>query len=276
MDEHEWSNSHNPAWMLNWLAGGLHERKKRLFAHACCQRIMHLLPDNDCRNAVRSIARLADGRLPEDERAQVRSTIFPLVGAHRSLAFYSVASVVFALSRDEDPSPWAGIGAGAWCQGGSPTCQNYSSLAAIAASQARSYAAAELVWTKNDTGSLWALIKRAMFFRPCLQTNAQEYAIQCDLLRDTVGNPFRPALLPANCRSEDAIRIAEDIFNTGLYENLPVLGDALEDAGCVDTGILGHCRHDAMHVPGCFVVDLVLDRNSYGKGGAVTPADALR
>jgi hypothetical protein len=41
---------------------------------------------------------------------------------------------------------------------------------------------------------------------------------------------------------------------------LPILADALEEAGCTDPEILGHCRGEEEHVRGCWVVDLILDK----------------
>jgi hypothetical protein len=40
---------------------------------------------------------------------------------------------------------------------------------------------------------------------------------------------------------------------------MPVLAEALEDAGCDDEQLLGHCRDHEPHVRGCWAVDLVLE-----------------
>ena len=42
---------------------------------------------------------------------------------------------------------------------------------------------------------------------------------------------------------------------------MPILADALEDAGCDNEHLLGHCRGPGPHVRGCWVVDLVLARD---------------
>jgi hypothetical protein len=42
------------------------------------------------------------------------------------------------------------------------------------------------------------------------------------------------------------------------FERMPILADALMDAGCEDEQIIGHCRSGGPHVRGCWVVDLVL------------------
>jgi hypothetical protein len=42
---------------------------------------------------------------------------------------------------------------------------------------------------------------------------------------------------------------------------MPILADALEDAGCDNADILSHCRQPGAHVRGCWVVDLVLGKS---------------
>ena len=44
------------------------------------------------------------------------------------------------------------------------------------------------------------------------------------------------------------------------FGNLPVLADALQDAGCENADVLDHCRGPGSHVRGCWVVDLVLGK----------------
>src|SRR5262249_25241945 len=56
-------------------------------------------------------------------------------------------------------------------------------------------------------------------------------------------------------------RIAQAIYDERAFERLPVLADALEDAGCDNADILSHCRSDGPHVRGCWVVDLLLGKS---------------
>ena len=46
----------------------------------------------------------------------------------------------------------------------------------------------------------------------------------------------------------------------GDYGDLPVLADALEEAGCTGADLLAHCRSGGGHLPGCWAVDLILGR----------------
>jgi hypothetical protein len=84
------------------------------------------------------------------------------------------------------------------------------------------------------------------------------------LLRCVFGNPFRPApsLAPAvvSWNGSTVPKLAAAIYGERAFDRLPVLADALEDAGCTDAAILGHCRMGGEHARGCWVVDLVLGK----------------
>jgi hypothetical protein len=85
------------------------------------------------------------------------------------------------------------------------------------------------------------------------------------LLRDIFGPlPFRaialdPAWLTWNHATVHAI--AGRIYDERTFHDLPILADALEDAGCTDPDILAHCRQGGEHVRGCWVVDLILGKS---------------
>jgi hypothetical protein len=78
------------------------------------------------------------------------------------------------------------------------------------------------------------------------------------LLRDVVGIPFRPAPFDRWWRTADAVGLARGIYEDGVFDRMPLLADALMDAGCADDDILCHCRSAGPHVRGCWVVDRVL------------------
>jgi hypothetical protein len=90
-----------------------------------------------------------------------------------------------------------------------------------------------------------------------------ESTSQADLLRDIFGNPFRPASLdPAwlTWRDGTVPGLAQSIYEERAFERLPILADALEDAGCAGPDLLSHCRQPGIHVRGCWVVDLLLGK----------------
>jgi hypothetical protein len=87
-----------------------------------------------------------------------------------------------------------------------------------------------------------------------------EQAWQSALFRDIFGNPFRPVALDPSWRTEAVVALAEGIYAERAFERMPVLADALEDAGCSHDDIVSHCRGDGPHVKGCWVVDLLTGR----------------
>src|SRR5262249_18379904 len=87
-----------------------------------------------------------------------------------------------------------------------------------------------------------------------------QQAVQCQLLRDIFGNTFRPVTLDPAWRSSTVTSLAQAIYEKRAFDRLPILADALEDAGCDNADVLGHSRGGDEHVRGCWVVDLVLGR----------------
>jgi hypothetical protein len=89
---------------------------------------------------------------------------------------------------------------------------------------------------------------------------AAEEAVQCDLYRDVFGHPRRPPAFDPRWRTSTVLTIARQMDASRDFSPMPILADALQDAGCEDAEVLDHCRWDKPHVRGCWVADLVLDR----------------
>jgi hypothetical protein len=82
---------------------------------------------------------------------------------------------------------------------------------------------------------------------------------QVALAHDIFGNPFRPVAFDPSWRTDTAVSLARRMYESREFSALPILADALQDAGCEDADILGHCRDPRQpHVRGCWAVDLVL------------------
>jgi hypothetical protein len=78
---------------------------------------------------------------------------------------------------------------------------------------------------------------------------------------DVFGNPFRRAKFPPAWRTDTAVALAKQMYATQEFSAMPILADALQDAGCDNDDVLTHCRDpQRVHVRGCWVVDLVLER----------------
>jgi hypothetical protein len=76
-----------------------------------------------------------------------------------------------------------------------------------------------------------------------------------------VFGPPRPSAFDPRSRTADAIGVARAMYDARDFAAIPVLMDALLDAGCDDADILDHCRDTGPHVRGCWVVDLVLGKS---------------
>jgi hypothetical protein len=84
---------------------------------------------------------------------------------------------------------------------------------------------------------------------------------QSDLFRDIFGNPFRPVSFDAAWRTGTAMALARGMYESRDFGAMPILADALQDAGCDSADVLDHCRDPhATHYRGCWVVDLVLGK----------------
>jgi hypothetical protein len=89
-----------------------------------------------------------------------------------------------------------------------------------------------------------------------------ERAAQVVLIRDVFGNPFRPVAFSPAWRTATALALAKQMYDSRDFGAMPILADALQEAGCEDEAILSHCRDAAQpHVRGCWVVDLVLGKS---------------
>ncbi|MBN9117608.1 MAG: hypothetical protein J0I06_00280 [Planctomycetes bacterium] len=75
------------------------------------------------------------------------------------------------------------------------------------------------------------------------------------------GNPFRLVAFSPSWRTDTARALARQMYDLREFSAMPILADALQDAGCDDAAILDHCRStNQNHVRGCWVVDLVLGK----------------
>jgi len=84
----------------------------------------------------------------------------------------------------------------------------------------------------------------------------------CAIVRDVSGNPFRPVTFSSEWRTSTVIALAKHIYESRDFSAMPILADALQDAGCDNDDVLNHCRDpQQVHVRGCWVVDGVLGKS---------------
>jgi hypothetical protein len=138
-------------------------------------------------------------------------------------------------------------------------------LAALPAQLAQSYRAAHAVIQFGVNGfqsMAWyvALFSADLFGKNAWETEQGRLIL---LLRDILGNPFCPRVIDPHWLTWNdgtVAKLAENIYAERTFDRLPILADALEEAGCTDADILGHCRSDGPHARGCWVIDLLLGK----------------
>jgi hypothetical protein len=93
------------------------------------------------------------------------------------------------------------------------------------------------------------------------ETETAEKASQADLVRDVFGNPFCLVEAAREWMTWTVAALAEGIYADRAFDRLPILADALQDAGCDNDDVLSHCRDTTReHVRGCWVIDLLLGK----------------
>jgi hypothetical protein len=239
MTQAEWLSCTDPQAMLEFLRGKVSDRKLRLFAVACCRRIWHLMTDERLRAAVESAERFADGLETESELAL----------AHKA--------AVIAFESCPDPATFENDG---------------TSKAAMAA--------CEISLRKMDSGTAATVGLNAVYaaekaacaavFTPFTSllivyeaeeaAISKEHAAQSRLVQD-IFNPYRKSWTASNCLAVITVTLAQSIYDSRSFEQLPILADSLEEAGCAEMSVLDHCRGPGPHVRGCWVVDLLLGKS---------------
>jgi hypothetical protein len=92
---------------------------------------------------------------------------------------------------------------------------------------------------------------------------AAKHSLYVQLIRELFHNPFRQAFVDPSWlswNSRTVPRIAEGIYAERAFDRMPILHDALLDAGCTDEALLTHCRNPEGHVRGCWALDLILGK----------------
>lgn len=82
--------------------------------------------------------------------------------------------------------------------------------------------------------------------------------VGCDIVRCIFGDSPQAVQFDRSWRSPDVVGIARAAYDTNDFTRLPVLADALRDAGCTNESVLAHCHNTRTHVRGCWVLDAIL------------------
>jgi hypothetical protein len=250
MTETEWQECISPELMLDYLGERMSPRKRLLFACACVRRIWPLLDHERLRQAVRLGERFADGGVPAEVVDKARRLVKRLRkereveerrrGTWMLRAARAAAQAVEALLPEQGPILIA------------PRDIRDQPDVVSATRTARTAARASEAEREEDTLAAIEPIRRLH------RLDAVE------LIREIFGNPSQPAAIDPrwlDWKENKIVRMARVVYRKRCFRNLPILADALEEAGCSDASILTHCRAPMDHARGCWVVDLLLGMN---------------
>jgi hypothetical protein len=232
MTNDEWNCSTELDKMIQLVKSQL-PRKFYLFATACCRRIWDLL-DPHSRRAVDMLERYADNLVSQKDLVEVYVDIPFWTGE-------APKAVRLALAHPTKDH---------WSLPNSITdAADYACEAAAYRVDCKLREFARFAVKAGDTG-------------PGLDAFRAERIEQCNLLRD-IFHPFasfavNPAWLSANMHAVP--KLAQAIYDDRAFDRLVILTDALEDTGCTDPELLGHAQRSPSHVRGCWLVDLLLEK----------------
>lgn len=242
----DWLGCDNPGPMLTYLPGSarMQERKARLFACACCRRVMHLLAGAHERVV---------GMVEEYVESWGRGGLHAARRAHRE-----AGSLVDAPQAGSDRVAYCRTRARSWAS--SSVWEAARQNPATAAEAYRAAAQGVGFWRKAEEEASGVVLDPLLHAEPA----EEELRAQAATLRDIVGDPFRPITLDTAHRSSTVVSLARAAYDERRLpagdldpHRLAVLADALEEAGATDE-LVSHLRSPGPHVWGCWAIDLCL------------------
>jgi hypothetical protein len=223
MTEPEWMKSSRPGKMLIFLRRKASARKLRLFAVACCRLSCTHLTDEWSRRTVEVAEREADGLNSPDARGLAERDARVAIGLVTPREKVALAGAIGALFADAS-------------QAAKTACSWAGQFRLFLGYEQRPFPA-----KKTKVLAEW-----------------DREAVA--LLRCIFGNPFRPVTIESSWLTPTVLSLGESIYVERAFDHLPILADALEDAGCSNQDILDHCRQAGDHVRGCWVLDHLLGK----------------
>lgn len=240
-------------------------RKMRLFSCACCREIWGHLPDERSRKAVEMSEEYADKKVDREKLVEawvraIHAATDEIHGEERSLL-----RTLMGLLR----LPSSALLAPVWAAWESETAservqnlledpsQTFPSLSMITRFQVAYY-----MHRGANSTPLAAAQAAASASEPFLRAEGKPEK-QCTIMRDVLGYPLRRRRSPDPCvlawNDSAVVKIARIIYNERAFADMPILADALEDAGCRENDMIAHCREHTFHVRGCWVLDRLLE-----------------
>jgi hypothetical protein len=233
-----WLKSEMPIQTYETDLGWPSSRKQRLFAVACCCRLLRLLPEGRWHDCVSIAERYADRRAKRDELAVVCPRV------QREMAYDSKDYAHVVKETAEIAVLWL--------------CETHKrNYAAQVASYALSAVAYSALPPKEPNVPPAGSHHHARRWENAAKA---EREAQIGLLEDVCGNQFREVKFSPSWRTGTVVALARQMYEAREFSAMPILADALQDVGCDNEDVLAHCRGPGPHVRGCWVVDLVLDK----------------
>jgi len=258
MTEAEWLACTDPTPMLAFLRGRAGDRKFRLFAVAQCRRMSDWFGSPANAECAADLIRLldigeraADG-LADEAEVEDAARLEALISANGWSDFVGGAVGWGDEVRQcfQHPEEWA-----------------VRSLATNCVHSRRYVGTAEWPESAEQAVVILAELASVKAEDAGLPTAPAEQAARAELaawVREIFANPCRPLrpLPPAVLRWNDGTtrRLGQAIYEERAFDRMPILADALLDAGCDDEELIWHCRSAGPHVRGCWAVDLVLGK----------------
>jgi hypothetical protein len=211
-------------------------RRLQFFGCACARMVWELLP-TDARNALLIRERFADGRA---RRADLRAAAVRMVYGSPTFRQQAV-----------NAAGWAS--AGYWGSRAGPSDDVWDPTeAAREAAKALATRAAGPA-PGSSRAKEWHAAWTAAFIAA--------RAHQAELVRDIFPPPGFAPELNRDWLTDTVLALARQADESGEYSALPILADALQDAGCNNEVMLDRCRAPSgIHGRGNWVVDLLLGR----------------
>jgi hypothetical protein len=245
MTEAEWLECIEPEKLLLFIRDKVSQRKMRLFAIVCCRLIWDRITDPRCRDAVE----LADR--------------FVEVGLARRRGRPAVEKAAIQACQEADTAAYH-----------ARACPDYADRmiegnafhAALATVEGSAWFAAHLAsgFAANAVGTAWLRDNQPGPFVWDPAALRVEYQKQIPLFRDIFGNPFQPVIVDPSWlawQKGTVVQLAKAIYDDRTFEHMPVLADALNDAGCTDGTIFDHCRGPGPHTRGSWLIDALLGKS---------------
>lgn len=250
MNEAEWLTCQDPYPMLQCLADKkVSERKSRLFAVACCLILLRKVRVHPwAERGVLVAERYADGAATLAELEEAHGS--PRTSDWRSKCASEGVNGQLAL---EEYTSRASRTAMHGCWNAAET--ECGTVVADCAACNAAWALAEHEAEPPDDNGLSSVFNARL---------KVEQVTQCGLLRCIIGNPFRASPITSAVLAWQGctvVKMAEAVYEGRRWEDMPLLGDALEDAGCTDQALLDHCRGPGPHARGCYLLDILLDKS---------------